>query len=241
MATRAAIFCNARPTNAGRHVWTGLRGEGRPRIASRTSEPAGQQNRVPENQVAAEQELVQQAIGGCEKSLSRLFLRYTPTLYRIAFAILRNKEDAEDAVQDGLCRAFANLRSFRGESSLSTWLISIVRNAALMALRKKRSRPETSLDELLDCQSELLAEKIVDVRPNPEQICAATQIAALVEKQLLQLPPLLQTTFRLRKTNALSVAESSRELGISPGAFKSRISRARRKLARGLQQSLASA
>jgi RNA polymerase sigma-70 factor, ECF subfamily len=158
---------------------------------------------------------------------------YSGRLYRTAFAILRNKEDVEDAVQEGLCRAFAKLATFEGRSSLSTWLTTIMKNAALMALRRKRCHPESSLDGLPENRSEKLTNAVVDAGPDPEQICAAGEIGARLEAQLQKLPPSLRSAFRLRTFDTLSVAESSRALSISPGALKSRMSRARRKLAMG--------
>jgi hypothetical protein len=67
-------------------------------------------------------------------------------------------------MQDGLCKAFASLGSFQGRSTFSTWLTSIVKNAALMAMRRKKSRPEACLDELLEAQSKTLTRTDADVR-----------------------------------------------------------------------------
>src|SRR3984885_14145227 len=86
---------------------------------------------VPEP-VPEEWTLIQRALAGNSSAQQLIFSRYTAKLQRSAFAILRNKEDAEDAVQDGLCRAYANLLSFHVRYSLSTWLTRIVINSALM-------------------------------------------------------------------------------------------------------------
>jgi RNA polymerase sigma-70 factor, ECF subfamily len=179
--------------------------------------------------------IVQQAIAGNAFAQERLFAHHSDRLYRTAFSVLRNKEDAEDAVQDGLCKAHTGLRSFRGQSSFSTWLTRIVINSALMTRRRRAGRPEASLDETLEGQPRKFP---VDERPDPEEICAAIEINALVERHTSQLPPLLRAAFRLRARSGFSTRESSQALGITTGAFKSRISRARRKLAQGLQQSL---
>src|SRR5208337_1173120 len=81
--------------------------------------------------------IVQKAIAGDTEAQEHLFARHRPRLYRTAVALLRNKEDAEDAVQDGLCKAYTHLRSFQGRSSFSTWLTSIVINSALMSRRRR--------------------------------------------------------------------------------------------------------
>jgi RNA polymerase sigma-70 factor (ECF subfamily) len=155
--------------------------------------------------------VVQQAIAGSPDAQERLFAAHTRRLYRIVLALLNNKEDAEHALQEGSCKAFTSLRSFQGRSSFSTWLTRIVINSALMARRRKSADPEASLDEMLDYQPKQMPRGFVDPRPDPE---------------------------RLYAINGISGPESSKALGISPSAFKSRIFRARLKLACGLHRSL---
>ena len=182
--------------------------------------------------------LVQRAIDGNSEAHEQIFATHTNKLRGMAFAILRNREDAEDAVQDGLCRAFANLQSFQGRSSFSTWLTRIVINSSLMIRRKRNGRSEASLDELIDNRPEQLQYKVVDAGPNPEQICASVEMRALVEKQVRELPAGLQTAFQLYGLDHRSAVETMQTLGIGTSAFKSRISRARRKLENGLRQTV---
>jgi RNA polymerase sigma-70 factor (ECF subfamily) len=182
--------------------------------------------------------VVQQALAGNADAQEHLFAPHSRKLYRIAFGLLHNKEDAEDAVQDGLCKAFTSLRSFQGRSSFSTWLTRIVINSALMARRRKRFHSEASLDEILDGHPEQLPRGIAKERPDPERIYAENEIQALIEEHVRQLPPTLQVAFRLQAINGLSVTESSQALGIRANAFKSRVSRARSRLAYALQRSL---
>jgi RNA polymerase sigma-70 factor (ECF subfamily) len=189
--------------------------------------------------ISKEWAVVQQAIAGNADAQQCLFTCHKSRLYRDAFALLRNKEDAEDAVQDGLCKAFVNLRSFRGRSSFSTWLTRVVMNAALVILRKRRTRPETSLDEMLESQSDWLGRgEVNEPRLDPETIFSAKEINAHVEEHVGQLRPTLRTAFRLGVVSGLSTRESSQALGISVGAFKSRIFCARRTVVYGVQQRL---
>jgi RNA polymerase sigma-70 factor, ECF subfamily len=180
--------------------------------------------------------LVQQAIAGNSDAHEQIFASHISKLRGMAFAILRNREDAEDAVQDAFCRAFGSLQSFQGRSSFSTWLTRIVINSSLMIRRRRNGRSEASLDDLLDNRPEQLRCGIVDARPNPEQICASVEIRALVEQQVRQLPSGLQSAFQLYELEDRSGAESMQALGIGTSAFKSRMSRARRKLEYGLRQ-----
>jgi len=182
-------------------------------------------------------DLVQLAIAGNADAQEQLFKTHTPRLFRTAFAVLRNKEDAEDAVQDSWCRAYRNLGSFQGRSAFSTWLTRIAMNSALMRRRGKKVRTEASLDELLDSQSGSLLDGIVAEGPNPEEICVATEMNTHIEQQLRELSPGVEAAFRLREIAGYSTMESVQALGIHKSALKSRILRARRRLADALKQS----
>jgi RNA polymerase sigma-70 factor (ECF subfamily) len=179
---------------------------------------------------------VQLAIAGRRQAREDLFAPYSGRLYGTAFAILRNKEDAEDAVQDGLFRAYRKLRSFQGRSSFFTWLTRITINAALMARRKRNSHPEPSLDECLNGQPEWF-EQVADARLSPERIYSEIETNAFIDQQLRQLSPEMQAAFRLRVQNGFSIKESCRVLATAPSTFKSRVSRARQKMASALRQS----
>jgi RNA polymerase sigma-70 factor (ECF subfamily) len=207
----------------------------RSRATGRVSEAS---QAVAPRDTSNEWSLVQLAIAGDVDAQERLFIRQTSRLNRIAFAVLRNKEDAEDATQEGLCKAFISLSSFQGRSSFSTWLTRIIINAALMIRRKNMVHPEASLDEILDSQPADLLRRAIDRRPDPETLCATGEIDALVERHVGELAPDLQTAYRLVAIKGLSAVESSRALGIPKHAFKSQVFRARRKLARGLHRSL---
>ena len=182
--------------------------------------------------------IVRQAIAGSTAAQEDLFGRNRPKLYRIALGILQNKEDAEDALQDGLCKAYSRLQSFQGRSSFSTWLTRIVLNSALMARRRKIAHPEASLDEILNNQPKQMPRGFVDPRPDPENLYAEAELNAWVEAHVSQLPPALQVPLRLHAISGFSGTHASKLLGISASAIKSRIFRARLKLAYRLYPSL---
>jgi RNA polymerase sigma-70 factor (ECF subfamily) len=185
-----------------------------------------------------DRDLIRQAVVGNPEAQERLFKTYTPRLYRAVFAILRNKEDAEDAVQESWCRAYANLDSFEGRSAFSTWLTRIAINSALMLRRRKGFRAEASMNDIPENQSVPFLDGTVADTPNPEEICVATELNALVEGQIRVLPPRVQAALRLREIEEFSVAEAAQALGIRETALKSRVLRARRKVARGLRKLL---
>jgi len=183
--------------------------------------------------------LVQQALAGDADSLELLFSPHMHKLHRVALVILRNKEDAEDALQDGLFNAYTCLRSFQGRSPISTWLTRIVVNSAIMTLRRRKSHPESSLDEVLYNQPEEGPARIaVDNRPNPEQVYALVELNALIEDEMRNLSPSERAAFQFFALKGLSIKESCQALGAGAGTFKSRVFRTRRKLARGLKHSL---
>jgi RNA polymerase sigma-70 factor (ECF subfamily) len=207
------------------------------RADSRTLRFPGPERTEASPAVREEWALVQRAICGDSRAKEQIFIPHTTILYRIALSILRNREDAEDAVQDALWRAYAKLRSFQGRSTFSTWLNRIVINSALMIRRRRNARPEASLQALLDGWPERLQHQIVDAGPNPEDICRIAEIHDIVAEHIRQLPPRLREALQLCDLDGLSTEDSSHVLGIRQGAFKSRVARARQRLANGLQQS----
>jgi RNA polymerase sigma-70 factor, ECF subfamily len=176
-----------------------------------------------------DQMLVQQSIAGNSEAQARLFATHTPKLYRIAFNVLRNKEDAEDAVQDGWCRAYSKLHTFQGRSSLATWLTRIVINSALM-IRRRNKHVQISLNHSSEDQRTLLRD-LIDNRPTPEKAYWDGEINCLLVQQIHRLPSSTRAALLLRDVDELSVEESTKVLGIKRSAMKSRTLRARQKLA----------
>jgi RNA polymerase sigma factor (sigma-70 family) len=209
---------------------------GRTEFSAQKSSRSGKT--VDSSPAAEEWRLIRRALTGDPDALSPIFVHYNSRLFRTAFSLLRNKEDAEDAVQEGLINAYIHLSSFQGRSLFSTWLTRIVMNAALMALRRKRARLETSLDE---CQEREVDDhrpsRAVDCRPNPEQACATMEVKQIVEKHIDQLSPRSRIVFRLREVKGFSTKEAREVLGIAEGVVKARLFRARGQLTKSLRRS----
>ena len=177
--------------------------------------------------------LIQRAVAGESEAQTRLFTTHTPQLYRIALNVLRNKEDAEDAVQDTWHRAYSRLHTFEGRSSISTWLTRIAINSALMIRRRNKRLFEISLHETPDKEEGSLPHP-VDDGPTPEESCRHAELRHLLTQQINQLPSLIRTAFLLRHVDELTTRESIKLLGISNSALKSRLQRARRRLGQNL-------
>lgn len=173
----------------------------------------------------SEMDLIQHAIAKDPDALERLFKTYAPRLYRTAFAILRNKEDAEDALQDSWLRAYNNLSSFEGRSSFITWLTRIAINSALMIFRKNGKALAVSVEEELGDPD--LESCLSYTLPDPEQSYAQHQGRALLCQAISALRPELRHVVQLKQLSDLSLRETARELGISIEAVKARACRAR--------------
>jgi RNA polymerase sigma-70 factor (ECF subfamily) len=160
-----------------------------------------------------------------------LWARHSHGLYRRVLGIVRNPEDAEDALQEGLLSAFKNLPRFEGRSGLSTWLTRIVINAALMQLRSQRTHEATSLDEPLDDTAVTAGDRIVDPNPSPEQVLLMAELRGVLVRSMDVLSPEMRKAVSLRYMRGLSSREAARTCGISENTLKARLRRARRRLA----------
>jgi RNA polymerase sigma-70 factor, ECF subfamily len=177
--------------------------------------------------------LIQRAVAGESEAQTRLFATHTPMLYRVALNVLRNKEDAEDAVQDTWHRAYSRLHTFEGRSSISTWLTRIAINSALMIRRRNKRHFEVSLYDTADEDDGALPHPLDD-RPTPEEACKHAELRGLLAQQINRLPPLTRRAFLLRDVDGLTIKESIKLLGINNSALKSRVQRARRRVGKNL-------
>src|SRR5262249_24726333 len=119
-------------------------------------------------------------------AFGNLVMPHRDAILRLAHRILRNREDAEDAVQTAFLEALRHLDAFQGRSRFSSWLTRIAVNAAFMRLRASRRKPETSLDEMVEREN-VTRFQVVEVRPNPEQECSANEVRVLLGKAFQRL------------------------------------------------------
>jgi RNA polymerase sigma-70 factor, ECF subfamily len=154
--------------------------------------------------------------------------------YRKAYQHLGNVHDAEDAVQDALLSAYKNFSQFRGQARLSTWLTTIVVNAARMQLRRRLNLPHVALDEQLGKGDVTLAQILPDCRPGPEELCRASELHQRFSQLTKRLSAALRKPLQLRVMDGLSTTEISQRVGVPEGTVKAQIYRARTKLARCL-------
>jgi RNA polymerase sigma-70 factor (ECF subfamily) len=177
-----------------------------------------------------ESDASQRAVPVDSDALSALFARQKRKLCQSAFSVLRNKQDAEDALQDGLLSAYLHLASFAGRSQLSTWVTRIVINAALMNRRKLLKDPRRSGNAAGIAPSDDWPPEGVDRHPGPEQAYAVLELKNLMATQMRQLTPALQWAFHLRHVENLSVRKAASAAGVSVTAMKARAFRAHQQL-----------
>jgi RNA polymerase sigma-70 factor (ECF subfamily) len=169
---------------------------------------------------------------GEDAAFDALVRGHAGRLLAVAQRLLRNADDAQDAVQDAFLAAFRSIGSFKGDAQLSTWLHRIVVNAALMKLRSKRRRPEEPIDELLPrfLADGHAAQPAAPWREPADKLVQRREVRELVRASIDRLPETHRTVLMLRDVEELDTEETARLLGISVGAVKTRLHRARQAL-----------
>jgi RNA polymerase sigma-70 factor, ECF subfamily len=167
---------------------------------------------------------------GIVDTLQEMFLASRPKFVAIAYSILRNREDAEDAVQDAVLSAYVHLRNFEGRSAFTTWFTRIVLNAALMILRKRTNSRIDSLPEPSTADQIPWTERIPASQPDPEMVYAEGETFQLIDVLLGKMSPVLRQSFTMTYYDEMSSREACTLLGVSIGTYKSRVFRARRHL-----------
>jgi len=169
--------------------------------------------------------------------LEKLFVSNMPQFYRAATRMLQNPQDSEDALQNGLLSAFLHLDQFEGRSSLSTWVHSIVANAARMQLRKRSRSRTTSISDDVSGEDGCVSDEVLtDPNLNPEEECAREERARMLRDKMKLLSPAYRTVVQMCIIEGLLRREAARKLGVPPGTVKARLHRACALLAKPVQR-----
>jgi RNA polymerase sigma factor (sigma-70 family) len=186
----------------------------------------------------SDESLVEAAKRGHSLAFNTLSERYRQRLFRAAHRITRSHEDAEDAVQDALLRAFVHMRDFDGRSKLGTWLTRIAINSALMILRKNRASPEITADSKDNFDADVLHYEATDHGPNPEVSYAKSEEESILKKAILSLRPTLRVVIHIQ-LHERPMREIAEAIGISLAAAKGRLFHAKNALRRSVIPKLA--
>src|SRR6266446_8812565 len=185
--------------------------------------------------------LVAGAKTGDARAFELLVERHEGRIFSIAQRMTRNREDAEDVVQQSFQKAFINLKKFEGDSLFSTWLTRIAINEALMLLRRKRGSREVPLAESSTEDGAALPLDFPDSGPNPEDSCLQREQERILSAAVNELTPGMRKAIELRELGELSTGETAQVMGLSVGAVKARVFHGRRKLRKTLKRYVESA
>ena len=180
-----------------------------------------------EPQEHADSNLLEASKRGQSTAFGALCERYTQQLFRAAHRITRSHEDAEDAVQDAMIRAFVHLRDFDGRSTFATWLTRIAINSALMILRKKRNSYELPMETNDETGAGGFIFEIADHAPNPEKWYARSEEERILKNAIQRLRPTLREVVQMQQLQERPMKEAAKEMGISVAAAKARLFQAK--------------
>jgi RNA polymerase sigma-70 factor (ECF subfamily) len=151
-----------------------------------------------QNELLQSKSLVAAARSGSPAAFAELREIYAQRVYRKLLTITKNREDAEDALQETFLRAYLALHSFEERSSFYTWVMRIAINSALMILRRRRLHPEVSFDVPGETEEAISVFEFKDTGPSPEHICVHRQSYAFMVRSIWNLQPRLVKSSRCR-------------------------------------------
>ncbi|MCM2315668.1 MAG: RNA polymerase sigma factor [Thermoanaerobaculia bacterium] len=173
----------------------------------------------------ADEEIVARVVAGDLALFEVLMRRHNQRLYRAALAILRDRDEAEDVVQQAYINAYAHLEQFGGRSSVATWLTRIAVYEAYARLRKR-----SPVDDLDERDGEISDPASI----SPEREVLNSELRETLEAEIGALPEKYRVVFMLREVEGLDTSTTAELLGVSEDVVKTRLSRARERLRSGL-------
>lgn len=179
--------------------------------------------------------LIKQAQQGDVGAYNTLVLHYQDIVYNVAYRVVGEPGAAADATQEAFISAYKAIGRFRG-GNFKAWLLRIVTNACYDELRRRKRRPQTSLDEISEAHesSPLL---VSEGSPGPEEHQQTEELVQAIQRCLEDLPAEQRTVAVLRDIQGFDYGEIAEVMATSLGTVKSRLSRARSKLRDCLQSS----
>ena len=164
------------------------------------------------------------------QTFDELAAPHAKRIFHAAYRITRNRQDAEDAVQDALLQAFVHLEHFDGRSTFATWLTRIAINSSLMILRKRRHARAVSLEEAADFEQSKILQGIRDEGPDAEQQYLKKELKTSLQDAVRTLRPSLRKVVEFGQLEDRSLKETADLLGVTLSAAKARLFHARQLL-----------
>jgi RNA polymerase sigma-70 factor (ECF subfamily) len=182
--------------------------------------------------------LVEAAKQGDRVALEILVERHERAIFFRALRVTGNQQDAEDVVQQTFQKAFVHLSDFEGRSSFGTWLTRIALNEALMLRRKCWKWREVSMEQPSAGEESSGIAEIPDSGPDPEHRYSQQERRRILFAAINELKPGMRSALHSFDLDERSIGETARILGLSPGAVKSRLNRARKALRHKLNRQI---
>lgn len=176
--------------------------------------------------MVSDEELVEGVSRGDSKSFEELIERYSRKAYGLAFRLVGNAEDAEEALQDVFTQVHRKAGEFQGKSQFSSWLYRVTVNSCLMKLRKRKQEKAQPLEDVLPSYRNTMSLR-QDEREEGDRATLIFELKSALEEAIQTLPDEYKPVFILRDVDGLSSAEVGTLLGISIPAVKSRLHRSR--------------
>ena len=163
---------------------------------------------------------------GDSEAFRELVERHSRSVFRLAYRMTGNEQDAEDVVQESFLRAYKQLGRFESRANFGTWLYRIVSNCSVDLMRAKQARHDQVRGDSIDEAAQLPAGDL----PGPERIAQSAEIERRVQAALSELSPLERAAFTLRHYEGRSIEEISAALNLGTSAAKHSVFRAVKKL-----------
>lgn len=174
--------------------------------------------------------LVERAKRGDVAAFEQLIGQYEKKVFNEAYRLTGNREDAFDIAQEAFVKVYTSLPDFRGDSSFSTWLLRIVRNACFDELRKRKRERSASLQETVAMEDGAMERQFADSTDGPEQALERVETQRVVQQSISRLEEEYRVVLVMRDIQGYSYNEIADSLGINLGTVKSRLNRARNAL-----------
>lgn len=177
-----------------------------------------------------ERVLVEKSKAGDLEAFGELVALYQRQVYTVAYRFMGNRDDAWDMAQEAFVRAYQAMAGFRGDCSFRTWVYRIAANACRDELRRRQHRPVASLDEPVFCEEGEIPRQLATGSLSPADVVEKRENAAYLQDLITGLAAEFRVVLVMRDVQGFSYEEIARELDISLGTVKSRLSRARKAL-----------
>ncbi|MDI3533885.1 MAG: polymerase sigma-70 factor, subfamily [Thermosediminibacterales bacterium] len=177
-----------------------------------------------------EQQLIKKCQEGNLQAFSKLVKLYEKKVFNIAYRMLGDYEEAGDVSQEVFLRIYKSIESFKGNSSLATWIYRVTTNMCIDQLRRKKGKQIYSLDEPIETDYGKLYPEAPDASDTPEEQVLKKDVQKLIKKSLEKLPEEQRIVIVLRDIQGFSYNDIAEITGCSLGTVKSRINRGRKAL-----------